>query len=55
MDDPKITQPRESTEYEAPKITDYGNLAEIAAGTKTSGVTDRAFPVGTPTGSITFS
>jgi len=55
MDDPKITESDKSIAYEAPKITDYGNLAEIAAGTTTSGVTDRAFPVGTPSGSITFS
>jgi hypothetical protein len=55
MEDPKSTQSAEPTAYEAPKITDYGDLAEIAAGTTTSGLTDRSFPVGTPSSSVTFS
>jgi hypothetical protein len=42
-------------EYEAPEVTDYGKLTDITAATKSSGNTDRAFPVGTPSGSITFS
>jgi hypothetical protein len=46
---------RKPVEYEAPEVTDYGKLTDITAATKQTGNTDRAFPVGTPIGDITFS
>jgi hypothetical protein len=53
-----ITPPRDERDasaYEAPKIIDYGSLTEITAGMGDGGLTDRAFPAGTPKRDLTFS
>jgi hypothetical protein len=41
--------------YEPPQVPDYGSLTEITAASVAGGVTDRAFPAGTPRGDLTFS
>jgi len=41
--------------YEAPTVTDYGNLTELTAGMSDGNFTDRAFPVNTPKRDLTFS
>jgi hypothetical protein len=42
-------------EYEAPKVVDYGTLAELTAGQSDGNFTDRDFPVHTPKADLTFS
>ena len=42
-------------EYEAPKVVDYGTLAELTAGQSDGNFTDRDFPVHTPKKDLTFS
>jgi hypothetical protein len=42
-------------EYEAPKVVDYGTLAELTAGQSDGDFTDRDFPVHTPKKDLTFS
>ena len=42
-------------EYIKPEIVDYGNLAELTAGTQSGSHLDAAFPAGTPYGDLTFS
>jgi len=44
-----------TVEYEAPRIEDHGDLAELTAGNSTGEFTDKAFPVHTPKQDITFS
>ncbi len=44
-----------NTTYEPPRITDYGDLTEITAGTQDGNFLDRSFPVNTPKGKLTFS
>jgi hypothetical protein len=46
---------KDTSAYEAPRIEDHGDLAELTAGNKTGEFTDKAFPVHTPKASITFS
>ena len=41
--------------YEAPTVTDYGDLADVTAGTQTGNFTDFSFPSNTPRGDLTFS
>jgi hypothetical protein len=41
--------------YEAPEISDRGDLTELTALQATGASTDAAFPPGTPKGDITFS
>jgi hypothetical protein len=41
--------------YEAPTVTDYGNLTEITAGMSDGNFIDRSFPVNTPKRDLTFS
>jgi hypothetical protein len=41
--------------YEAPKIVDYGTLAELTAGQQDGNFTDRDFPAHTPKKDLTFS
>ena len=45
----------EAPRYEAPVVTDYGNLTEITAGMSDGNFTDRSFPVNTPKRDLTFS
>ena len=42
-------------EYEAPKVVDYGTLADLTAGQSDGNFTDRDFPVNTPKKDLTFS
>ncbi len=42
-------------EYEKPTVVDYGDFAELTAGSASGGVTDATIPAGTPFSSITFS
>ena len=44
-----------SVEYEAPRISDYGDLKDLTAGLATGPFTDAAFPPHTPANQITFS
>lgn len=46
---------KDTVEYEAPRIEDHGDLAELTAGTSSGEFTDKAFPVHTPKKEITFS
>lgn len=46
---------RDHLEYEAPRIEDHGDLAQLTAGTKEGEFTDKAFPVHTPKKDLTFS
>jgi hypothetical protein len=41
--------------YEAPRITDYGDLTELTAGQLSGNFTDATFPVHTPKLDLTFS
>jgi hypothetical protein len=45
----------QTPEYEKPTVRDYGDLAEITAGTHNGNFTDATFPAGTPRGNLTFS
>jgi hypothetical protein len=52
----RISMEKDTTvEYEAPRIEDHGDLAELTAGNSTGEFTDKAFPVHTPKQDITFS
>jgi hypothetical protein len=42
-------------DYQAPKITDLGELLEITAGQADGEALDRDFPTGTPKSDLTFS
>jgi hypothetical protein len=44
-----------SPQYEAPRIEDHGDLAELTAGTQSGEFTDASFPVHTPKKDLTFS
>lgn len=46
---------KDAIQYEAPRIEDHGDLAELTAGTKEGEFTDKAFPVHTPKKDLTFS
>lgn len=39
--------PRESTEYVKPEVVDYGDLAELTAGTQQGWILDATFPIST--------
>jgi hypothetical protein len=41
--------------YEAPKVTDLGDLVEITAAHTNGNFLDRDFPAGTPKNELTFS
>jgi hypothetical protein len=41
--------------YEAPKVTDYGDLADLTGGSHDGDFTDADFPVHTPKKDLTFS
>jgi hypothetical protein len=43
------------TEYEAPRIEDHGDLAELTAGKKTGKALDADFPTGTLFDELTFT
>jgi hypothetical protein len=43
-------EPRESTEYIKPEVVDYGDLAELTAGTQQGWVLDATFPISTRRG-----
>jgi hypothetical protein len=51
----QLQRPDDAPQYEPPVVTDYGSLIDLTAASMTGGVTDRAFPAGTPVGDITFS
>jgi hypothetical protein len=40
-------EPRESTEYIQPEVVDYGDLAELTAGTQLGSNLDGTFPIST--------
>ncbi len=42
-------------DYVKPEIIDYGDLAELTAGTSRGNYLDAAFPQGTPRGDLSFS
>lgn len=42
-------------EYLKPEIADYGDLAELTAGTQNGDYLDADFPAGTPRGGLGFS
>jgi hypothetical protein len=46
---------KDTLEYEAPRVEDHGDLAELTAGNKTGEFTDAAFPIHTPKSDLTFS
>jgi hypothetical protein len=46
---------KDTKEYEAPKIEDHGDLAELTAGRHLGEFTDGAFPAETPKGKLTFT
>jgi len=54
-DHEKSVEYENSVQYEKPTIVDYGDFAELTAGSSTGSVTDATIPAGTPYGSITFS
>jgi hypothetical protein len=45
----------EVLEYEKPTVVDYGELAELTAGTTTGSKLDHYAPTGTPFTALTFS
>ena len=51
--EPRITV--DVPRYDAPTISDYGDLVEITAGSSTGVNLDASFPVGTPKNQLTFS
>jgi hypothetical protein len=51
----RMLMEKDTLEYEAPRIEDHGNLAELTAGSHEGEFTDKAFPVHTPKNQITFS
>lgn len=42
-------------EYQAPRITDLGSIAEVTLANTLGRDTDGTFPAGTPRGDLTFS
>ncbi|HST54933.1 MAG TPA: lasso RiPP family leader peptide-containing protein [Solirubrobacteraceae bacterium] len=44
-----------TTEYEAPRIEDHGDLTELTAGRHGGATLDATFPTGTPKGDLTFT
>lgn len=42
-------------QYEAPSISDHGDLTELTAGKNHGAALDATFPVGTPYGDITLT
>jgi hypothetical protein len=48
-------RPGEATDYIAPEIIDYGDLAELTAGLNRGGPVDAAFPMSPPRRDPTFS
>jgi len=46
---------KDAIEYEAPRIEDHGDLAQLTAGSHEGESTDKAFPIHTPKKDITFS
>jgi hypothetical protein len=45
----------EKTDYEKPKVRDYGDLTQLTAGGSTGNFLDASFPVHTPKSQLTFS
>lgn len=52
---PSTPDERDPTAYEAPAVTDYGDLTEITAGMTTGNFLDKTFPNNTPASELTFS
>jgi hypothetical protein len=46
---------KDKIEYEAPRIKDHGDLAELTAGNQQGEFTDANFPAHTPKSNLTFS
>jgi hypothetical protein len=44
-----------TTEYEAPRIDDHGDLTELTAGSKTGEELDKSFPIHTPKKDLLFT
>lgn len=53
--DERMPMEKDRIEYEAPRIEDHGDLAELTAGNASGEFTDKLFPVHTPKKDITFS
>ena len=53
--EPYASKEGETMEYEAPKVVDYGTLADLTDGQSDGNFTDRDFPVHTPKKDLTFS
>jgi hypothetical protein len=51
----KKTTTESTLEYEAPRIEDHGDLAELTAGRHEGEFLDAAFPAGTPKKQLTFT
>jgi hypothetical protein len=49
------TNSRESVPYVEPEVRDYGDLAELTAGSRGGNALDAAFPVNTLRRDLTFS
>jgi hypothetical protein len=45
---------KDTKEYEAPRIEDHGDLAELTAGSSNGEYLDKTFPVGTPKKDLGF-
>ena len=45
----------EKTDYEKPKVRDYGDLTQLTAGGSSGNFLDASFPVHTPKSQLTFS
>ena len=46
---------RERKPYQAPSLTEYGEVRKITAGQETGSALDETFPTGTPFEDLTFS
>ncbi|GEM_PF-1446584 len=44
-----------SSNYEPPRLTVHGSVAEVTGANAVGNVTDRSFPAGTPIQNLTFS
>jgi hypothetical protein len=51
----KLMEKDNDTQYEAPRIEDHGDLADLTAGLHEGELTDAAFPINTPKKNLTFS
>jgi hypothetical protein len=50
-----FTDRRDAMEYIKPEVVDYGDLAELTAGTQSGEYLDATYPIGTARGQLGFS